>query len=70
MITDINMPQLSGIDLYLAIRMETETQVIFVSGYSEKILEAMEYTATNFVQKPISLRRFEYAVKKALAEAN
>lgn len=70
LITDINMPQLSGIDLYSAIRTETATQVIFVSGDSEKILEAIKYTATDFVQKPISLWRFEYAVKKALAEAN
>jgi DNA-binding NarL/FixJ family response regulator len=70
LITDINMPQLSGIDLYLAIRTETDTQVIFISGYSEKILEAMKHTATDYIQKPVSLWRFEYSIQKALATAN
>jgi two-component system, LytTR family, response regulator len=70
LITDINMPQLSGIDLYSAIRTETDTQVIFVSGYSEKILEAMKYSATDYIQKPITLWRFEYAIQKVLASAN
>ena len=70
LITDINMPQLSGIDLYSAIRTETDTQVIFISGYSEKIIEAMKHTATDYIQKPVSLWRFEYAIQKALATAN
>ena len=70
LITDVNMPQLSGIDLYSAIRTETDTQVIFISGYSEKILAAMKHTATDYIQKPVSLWRFEYAIQKALAVAN
>ncbi len=64
------MPQLSGIDLYSTIRTKTNIQAIFVSGYSEKILEAMKHTATDYIQKPVTLWRFEYAIQKAFAVAN
>jgi DNA-binding NarL/FixJ family response regulator len=70
LITAVNMPQLSGIDLYSAIRNETNTQVIFISGYPEKILEAMNYPNTDCIQKPVTLWRFEYAIQKALAAAS
>lgn len=37
LITDINMPKLSGIDLYECLRKERNTQVIFVSGFNISI---------------------------------
>jgi DNA-binding NarL/FixJ family response regulator len=70
LITEIAMPQLSGIDLYSVIRTETNIQAIFVSANSEEILKAMKYNAIDYIQKPITLWRFEYAIQKALAAAN
>ena len=68
LITDVDMPQLSGIDLYLAIRAETNTQVIFVSGYPERMMEAIQYTENviDYLPKPLSQKRFEKATQKAL----
>jgi DNA-binding NarL/FixJ family response regulator len=69
LVTAVNMPQLSGIDLYSAIRTQTNTKVIFISGYPEKILEAMNHPNIDCIQKPVSLWRFEYAIQKAFAVA-
>jgi DNA-binding NarL/FixJ family response regulator len=65
LITDINMPQLTGIELYEGIVAHTHTQVIFVTGYANRIMEAVQYPAVDYLLKPISFQRFEYATKKA-----
>lgn len=72
LITDISMPRLSGIDLYEGIQNSVSTQVIFVSGYTEKIIEALEHCVTDYLHKPVSLIRFEKATQKAflLADLN
>ena len=65
LITDINMPRLSGIDLYEGICNSVSTQVIFISGYAGKIVEALEHCVTDYLWKPVSLTRFEKATQKA-----
>jgi DNA-binding NarL/FixJ family response regulator len=66
LITDINMPQLSGIELCEKIYIEGSTQVIFISGYADKMMEALQHCVTDYLAKPVSLIRFEKAVQKAL----
>ena len=70
LITDISMPRLSGIDLYEGICNSVSTQVIFVSGYTERIIEALEYCVTDYLHKPVPFIRFEKATQKAFFFAN
>ena len=42
LITDIVMPQLSGIQLYECMVTEVNTKVIFISGYAEELIEYLE----------------------------
>jgi DNA-binding NarL/FixJ family response regulator len=72
LITDINMPLLTGIGLYEGIATQTNTQVVFITGYVDSMLEAVQYPAVDYLLKPISFQRFEYATKKAwrLAQAD
>ncbi|WP_052354157.1 response regulator transcription factor [Flectobacillus major] len=66
LITDINMPRLSGIDLYESLRFHEQTQVIFISAYVERIIEAIQFSAVDYLQKPVLPERFEQATRKAL----
>lgn len=65
LITDISMPRLSGIDLYESLRSRGQIQVIFVSGYIERIIEALQFSVVDYLQKPVSTERFEQAIQKA-----
>jgi DNA-binding NarL/FixJ family response regulator len=65
LITDISMPRLSGIDLYEGLRSHGHTQVIFVSGYVARIIEALQFSVVDYLQKPVSTERFEQATQKA-----
>jgi FixJ family two-component response regulator len=66
LITDIEMPQLTGIQLYECIVTQVQTKVIFVSGYEEKMYEALQYSAIDYLQKPVTEKRFQEAASKAL----
>ncbi len=70
LITDINMPKLSGIELYQAVHHHSFINVIFVSGYSEKIIDALQVSAIDYLYKPFSIERFEEAVSKAIKIIN
>jgi DNA-binding LytR/AlgR family response regulator len=60
---DINMPSLSGIDLYKSI--EQNTMVIFTTAYSEFAVEGFNLNAVDYLLKPYTFERFEKAVSKA-----
>ena len=66
LITDIVMPELSGIELYEHLITEVHTQVIFVSGYAEELVESLKYSVVDHLQKPVRFERFEQATSKAL----
>ncbi len=66
LITDIMMPQLSGVELYECISVQVHTQVIFVSGYVNKMYEALQCSAADYLTKPVGFTRFEQATAKAL----
>lgn len=69
LITDIVMPNLSGVELYACIAGQAHTQVIFVSGYVDKMYEALNCSATDYLTKPVGFTRFEQAMAKALVFA-
>ncbi len=66
LVTDITMPQLTGIQLYESIVTQVQTKVIFVSGYEKEMYKALQYSAIDFLQKPITEKRFQEAALKAL----
>lgn len=71
MILDINMPEVSGIDLLEFLRMRKEFQsipVIMLSSETTDIQvdEALELGADAFVFKPVTIEELESALAKAI----
>lgn len=64
---DIQMPELSGMDLIKAI--SGKAKVILTTAYSEFALESYELDVVDYLLKPIRLPRFLQAVQKAIKEA-
>jgi DNA-binding LytR/AlgR family response regulator len=60
---DINMPSLSGIDLYKQVKQDT--MAIFTTAYSEYAVEGFNLNAIDFLLKPFTKERFLQAVNKA-----
>jgi DNA-binding LytR/AlgR family response regulator len=62
---DITMPQVDG---FAFLRMQEEPPlVIFTTAHSEFALESYDYSAVDYLKKPIPFDRFEKAITKALA---
>ncbi|NIJ50865.1 LytR/AlgR family response regulator transcription factor [Dyadobacter arcticus] len=61
---DINMPDLSGLDLVS--QLAQKPMVIFTTAYKNFAHEGFELEAVDYLLKPISFERFEKAVHKAL----
>lgn len=60
---DINMPAMSGIDLYKKIGMDT--MVIFTTAYSEYAVEGFNLSAVDYLLKPFDFGRFQKAAERA-----
>jgi two-component system LytT family response regulator len=60
---DINMPDISGIDL--AALLPKETVVIFTTAYSDYAVKGFELDALDYLLKPFNLSRFLKACQKA-----
>lgn len=60
---DINMPDISGIDL--AALVPKETVVIFTTAYSDYAVKGFELDAMDYLLKPFNLSRFLKACQKA-----
>jgi DNA-binding LytR/AlgR family response regulator len=60
---DINMPSLSGLDLYKAVKQNT--MAIFTTAYSEHAVEGFNLNAVDYLLKPFTFERFAQAVNKA-----
>jgi two-component system, LytTR family, response regulator len=65
---DIQMPQLSGIDLVKAI--DGKTKVILTTAYSEFAVEAYNLDVVDYLLKPIPFPRFLAAVQRAAKQIN
>ena len=60
---DINMPDISGIDLVRS--LQERPMIIFTTAYKNYALEGFELDAVDYLLKPISYERFTRAVTKA-----
>ncbi|HEX8316713.1 MAG TPA: LytTR family DNA-binding domain-containing protein [Flavisolibacter sp.] len=65
---DIQMPQLSGMDLVKAIG--GKTKVILTTAYSEFAVEAYNLEVVDYLLKPIPFPRFLAAVQRAARQLN
>lgn len=61
--TDINMPEVSGLDFARAVQ-KTGILVVFTTAHQEYAAEAFEIEALDYLLKPISPERFEKTVHK------
>lgn len=59
---DIEMPQMTGIDLVKS--LQVKPQVVFITSRSDYAVEAFEYSVTDYLVKPITYARFLKAVEK------
>ncbi|HEK19828.1 MULTISPECIES: LytR/AlgR family response regulator transcription factor [unclassified Mucilaginibacter] len=60
---DINMPDITGIDLVRA--LEKKPMVIFTTAYKNFAFEGFELEAIDYLLKPIDVARFGKAIEKA-----
>jgi|GEM_PF-298134 len=71
-ITDLNMPNMDGIELIRRIRdIKPEQQILIVTGFPshESQEEAFKMGVENYIVKPFSTKRFLELVSKSLKEA-
>lgn len=61
---DIEMPVISGFDFLDGLKVKP--QIIFVTSKAEYALKAFDYDATDYLQKPIALDRFNASVRRAV----
>ncbi|MDX1364017.1 LytR/AlgR family response regulator transcription factor [Arenibacter latericius] len=63
---DVEMPIITGFDLLES--LDNRPQVILITGKPDYALKAFEYDVTDYLHKPITLARFDAAVKRALTK--
>jgi len=64
---DIEMPEMSGIDLLKTIK--NPPQIIIVSSKGQYAVDSYEYEVTDYLLKPVEFGRFYRAVEKAYKRA-
>ncbi|MDE6249823.1 MAG: response regulator transcription factor [Paramuribaculum sp.] len=63
-VTDIRMPDLSGIDLINS--LPSPPMIIFTTAYSEYAVESYRFSAVDYLLKPYSFADFQRAAGKAM----
>ena len=61
---DIEMPVISGFDFLDG--LNKKPQIIFITSKAEYAMKAFDYDATDYLQKPIAVDRFNASVKRAI----
>src|SRR5512137_5686 len=72
-ISDVNMPGLTGLDLLERIKKLTpDTAVLLITAYStaEQAVEAMKLGAYDYIAKPFKVEEIKVLVRKALEKRN
>jgi two-component system LytT family response regulator len=62
---DISMPEKTGID-FLKLLPEVNFQVIFITAHSDHAIQAIKFSPSGYVLKPIDDLELSFAVNKAL----
>ncbi|KJY83716.1 response regulator [Vibrio galatheae] len=63
---DIQMPQITGIELLAMLDPDTMPKVVFVTAYDEFAVQAFEDNAFDYLLKPVDTCRLEKTVKRLL----
>lgn len=61
---DIEMPGMSGLEFINTLREKPE--IIFVTSQKEYAIEAFDYEVTDYLLKPVALKRFIKAINRAI----
>ena len=61
---DVEMPVINGFDFVDGLKVKP--QIVFVTSKAEYAMKAFDYDATDYLQKPITLDRFNASVKRVL----
>lgn len=61
---DIEMPVISGFDFLDGLKIKP--QIIFITSKAEYAIKAFDYDATDYLQKPITIDRFNASVRRAI----
>jgi two-component system LytT family response regulator len=61
---DIEMPIINGFDFLDGLKQKP--QIIFITSKADYAVKAFDYDATDYIQKPISVDRFDSSVKRAI----
>ena len=69
-ITDINMPNMNGLELTRIIKEKYDSDVIVITGYYEDFTyeEAIESGANDFIEKPVRPAELIIRLKRVLRE--
>lgn len=64
-ISDINMPKITGIEAIRAVRQELpDTEIVFITAYDNFIKEAVQLYAFDFIQKPLVESRLQETLER------
>jgi PAS domain S-box-containing protein len=67
-ITDLNMPEMHGLELIKQMKKATnDIKIIVLTGYGQKdeVVEALRLGVTDFIDKPVKLKTIQDAVEKS-----
>lgn len=62
---DIQMPDITGIELAKVLKNKTNPFIIFTTAYKDYAYEGFEIEAVDYLLKPFTFEKFEKAVQKA-----
>lgn len=65
---DINLKDISGIDMARCLRKETEAVIVFVTALKEYVFDAFDIQAFQYLFKPVDEQQFFQVLDKALME--
>lgn len=63
---DIQMPELSGLEVISALEQDPLPQIVFITAYDQYAVKAFELGAVDYLLKPVAPDRFDLAMKRAL----
>jgi DNA-binding LytR/AlgR family response regulator len=61
---DVEMPVISGFDFLDGLKIKP--QIVFITSKAEYAMKAFDYDATDYLQKPIAIDRFNASVKRVM----
>ncbi|MGX9418391.1 two-component system response regulator BtsR [Vibrio sp. RC27] len=67
---DIQMPQVTGIELLAMLDPETMPYVVFVTAYDQYAVQAFEDNAFDYLLKPIDQKRLEKTIKRLVKQTH